>query len=189
MADDKRVIVSGLKFIYPKLSKPDTFGKFANGKYKTKFSFNDKAKEDGFKGWCKAKAKELMPSAKKHTMPWTVDEETEQAVFSASTTDKPFIGDGQNNKLPQTVQIGGGTEGNLSLGFGSYENRFCLYINAVQVTKLVEYQRTASEDRDSPFAPVAGAFTYEGDADPSGEGDEASPDSSSNDKDADPLTF
>jgi hypothetical protein len=162
MAETKNVSTPVVIAVYPKISKPDTFGKFASGKFKTGFKFEKPEQTKKFQDWCKAKAKELMPKVAKHKFPWKTDEDTGEVTFTASSKYRPLTVDSKNNKLPETVLIGGGTKMKLQLAPSSYENRLSFYLNAVQVVELMEYKPKAREDMDSPFEAIDDGFEFTG---------------------------
>jgi hypothetical protein len=193
MADKRETFtVTGVIAVYPKISKPDTYGPKADGKYKTNFAFPDKKREEAFKAALKKKAKELMPKVNSIKYPWKTNEDTGETSFRSGSKYQPLVFDAKNNALPADVLIGGGTKMNLVCAFNAYDGRLSLYLNAVQVIDLVRYTPKAREDFDSPFAATEG-FEFEGGSDEEGstEGDAegAAERTSGDDADADPLSF
>jgi hypothetical protein len=193
MADARETFtIKDVIAVYPKISKPDTYGPKADGKYKTNIQFKDKAREDGFKAAIKKKAKELMPKTKSPKYPWKTDEETGETTFRLASKYQPLVFDAKNKALPAEVLIGGGTRMNVIGAFNAYDGRISMYLNAVQVLELVEYKPKSREDYDSPFEATDG-FEYEGE--PQGEDGDDSADNATDtgttgdDADADPLSF
>lgn len=76
-----------------------------------------------------------------------------QFIEAASGVDyKPLITDAKQNKIPDDVEIGGGTTYKLDVSVNVYpmqDGGINLYLNAVQVLKLVQPERgTLFEDED-----------------------------------------
>lgn len=192
MASDRETFtIKGVIAVYPKISKPDTYGPKADGKYKTNVEFPDKAREEGFKTALKAKAKALMPKVKSIKYPWKTDEETGVTTFRLASKFQPLVFDAKNKAMSPDVLIGGGTKMNVVGAFNAYDGRLSLYLNAVQVTELVEYKPKSREEYDSPFEATDG---YEYEAAEDGVDDEATDGAadegtSGDDADADPLSF
>lgn len=168
MADkDKSVLTPRVIAVYPKITSPDTRGKKADGKYKTQFKFEEDEDCTKFQGWLKKKAKELCPDLKKPKMPWTLptdDDEkpTGEVWFRASSKYKPLIVDSKNKDIKPGINISGGSVMRLFIGVGSYEDGICLYLNQVQLIKLVEWKPT------SAFDEVEDGFGDDGDGEESG---------------------
>jgi len=150
-------------FVYPKITKPDTYGPKADGRFKTQFQYRtadgsyDKERSDKQREWLKAKAEQLGAKGKPK-MPWNVDEETGEVTFRAGSKYRPLVVDTKNNKVPEDLPIGGGSQGRLGLGLNFYDGRLSLYLNEVQLTKFVEYKR---KDRESSFEAVEDGFVVE----------------------------
>lgn len=146
MAKRDNVTTKTVTLQYPKIQKPDTYGKYATGKYVTNFSFPAKEDEDAFKAVLRSKAKELMPKTSKPKMPWKTDDEGE-VTFKASSKYKPLIVDSKNKNVPESARIGGGTKARLIVAFNSYEGRLSLYLNQVQIKELVEWESKAQQSQ------------------------------------------
>src|SRR5262249_55431290 len=142
------------EFIYPKITRPDTYGPKADGRFKTQFQYRDadgsynEEKTKKLQAWLKAQAKALSPKTAKPKMPWKLDEDTGEITFRAGSKYRPLVVDGKNNKLPEDLAIGGGSRGRIMVAPNFYDGRLSLYLNEVQVTKFVEYQR---KERTSTF--------------------------------------
>lgn len=174
MASDRETFtLKGVIAVYPKISKPDTFGPKADGKYKTDIKFADPKRAAAFKAALIKKADELMPAATKlvkgkqvkiaRTLkyPFKTNEETGETTFRLASKFQPTVFDAKNNSVPVEVLIGGGTEMNVVGAFNAYDGRLSMYLNSVQIIKLERYVPKAREDYDSPFENTDG-FTFEG---------------------------
>jgi len=165
MAERETFKTGRVVLVYPKVSKPDTYGPKADGKFKTQFQYRtadgsyDAEKTAKVQGWLKSKAKELLPKTKTPKYPWKLDEETSEITFRCASKYRPLVVDSKNTKLPEDVLIGGGTEANLGLALNAFDGRLSMYFNEAQILKLVEYQR---KERSSSFEAVEGGFVFEG---------------------------
>jgi DNA-directed RNA polymerase len=183
---------------YPKISKPDTQGKFADGKYKTDGVLDD----DEYK----ATEKKLKEAAKQLWPDVPVDEiSLPMKTFYKSKEDKekgeddgrgivlksqykPACFDSKKKKLPEGVQLGGGSEirvasaifpwsktekvkvkdpktGKITVEEGT-EHGVGLRLGDVQVRKLVEF---AGSGDGSAFDEVEDGFEFEGNDEAGGE--------------------
>jgi hypothetical protein len=181
--------------VWPKLDEPDVY-KPKKGPEKVRYVTDAKfLNDDDMKKvveMIKGKAKELLPDVKKPKLPFKKEtekgedgerRETGAILLTASSGVKyrPPLFDAKNNKLPESIALGGGSKIKLNLSINSYEisaenSGINLYINAVQVLDLVE-----KGTGKSPFEEAEEGFTFE-------EGDSASP-FKGGDSDEDPLAF
>ena len=164
----KKIVIGPGTLVYPKVSKPDTYGEFADNKYKTDIRLSAEAAKPAMDA-IKAVAKERMPSLKAPKMPWKIDEETGDVIFRAKSgkkkdsdeAQKPLIVDSKNKKLPEGVLVGGGTVARIEVAISTYTKKKptgCnLYLNAVQVIELSEYQGR----EQSPFDEVDDGYVAE----------------------------
>lgn len=190
MADKRETFkVREVTAVYPKISKPDTYGPKADGKYKTNFTFADPKKTEALKTHLKAKAKELLPKVKPSTIkyPWKTNEETGETSFRAASKFQPAVFDAKNNHIPVDVLIGGGTKMNLTLAYNGYDDRLSLYLNEVQIIALVEYKPKSREEYESSFEATDG-YVYEGGSEADEAGDAGETAESGDDGD-DALAF
>lgn len=177
---------------YPKISQPDTKGKFADGKFKTDGVLDDTdyvAVEKALN----AAAKKFWPDADIVSTPLKTfyknaddkkaKKNAEGRGFTLKSKYRPAVFDSKKKALPEGVKIGGGSiirvasaifpwskaekvkvkgaDGKITVE-ESVEYGVSLYLNDVQVRKLVEFQ--ASGDGSS-FDEDAGGFEYEGNVD------------------------
>lgn len=182
--------LKGVIAVYPKISKPDTYGPKADGKYKTDISFTDPKRSAAFKAGLIKKAKELLPKVKTPKYPFKINAETEEITFRLASKFQPLVFDAKNNPLPDGVLIGGGSILNIIGAFNGYDDRLSLYLNAVQVIKLVEYKPKSRDEYDSPFAATEG-FAYEGESEETSDdtASDAGETAESSDEGTDPLEF
>lgn len=180
--------------VYPKISKPDTYGEFADNKFKTGIAVDPEhprtkeaiqlilqmAKDNGIKN--------IVKSGQSRTVPFDDEDEEHEGkvIFSAKTKDRPAVFDAKNRKLPEGVLIGGGTTANIQVavncwlkkvkqkGGGSVEKPWGinLFLNQVQVLDLVEY----SSRENSAFEEAEG-YSYEGDGNEASVAEEGGADS------------
>jgi hypothetical protein len=100
---------------FPKISKPDTQGKFADGKFKTD-GIVDEDDLPGVEKALNAAAKSFWPDADDVSMPlkdFFKDKEKKELAGRGLTLKsqyKPACFDTKKKKLPDGVQIGGGSE-------------------------------------------------------------------------------
>lgn len=190
MASDRETFtLKGVIAVYPKISKPDTFGPKADGKYKTDIKFADPKRAEAFKAALIKKAEELMPAPtklvkgkqvkQKQTLkyPFKTHEESGEITFRLASKFQPTVFDAKNNSVPVEVLIGGGTEMNVVGAFNAYDGRLSLYLNSVQIIKLERYVPKAREDYDSPFENTEG-FTFEGEEGAEGASDDTTSETS-----------
>jgi len=104
---------------YPKITKPDTDGKFADGKFKTD-GFLDDAEYEVVEATLKEAAKKLWPDQDEVSLPMKefftyADKEkktgkkVEGRGFVLKSKYKPACFDAKKKKLPEGVTIGGGS--------------------------------------------------------------------------------
>lgn len=177
MSDKKRenIVTGVVELAYCKISKPDTYGEKADGKFKTLVKISGSADGAALKKVITDKAAELLPKTKKPKLPfWTNDEGVE--FLRASSKYRPLVQDAKGNDIaPKSVeglQIGGGTQARLRLGLNPFDGRLSLYLNAVQIVKLEQY-----ESRGSGFGAMEGVedgFTFSDTTTETKEGEPAS---------------
>lgn len=161
--------------VYPKISQPDTYGDFADGKFKTKLEF-DGSDLARVRKQLTDIAAELLPKVKRPKLPiQTLPDGRE--VLIAKTKNRPPVFDTRNNPIPKKVGIGGGSIIRIECTVGTYPKGnptgINLYLNSVQVKKLVEYTPGGH------FDEVDDGYVYEG-----GDEDDEDIDSRKDDDDA-----
>jgi hypothetical protein len=134
---------------YPKISKPDTTGEYADNKYKTDVVFSD---ED-----LKTVTKQITDFAKESYSAdelkkivgsdgWPIKEAKDKETGEVTTfvrfksQRKPVIIDAKRNKIPDNVEVGGGSRVRVGGTLNAYKKGgnkgVNIYLNAVQVIEL-----------------------------------------------------
>lgn len=126
---------------YPHISEPDTKGKYADNKYKTKLTLplGDPAAQ-GFIKAIEAAATELGKSGKKDYRPYVEDEDANTVTFTFKSQYAPGVFDARGNPVPSTTRIGGGSVLRIMGVFMPYgegtKAGITAQINQVQVKQL-----------------------------------------------------
>ena len=122
---------------YPHISSPDTKGKFADGKYKTKLTLPiDDEGAVRFMAEIDAAAEEIHGAAgAKLYKPYEVDEEAGEVTFTLKTKYEPAIFDASNRKA-RGVHIGGGSVIRLMGNIVEYDKGVTCQFNQVQIKEL-----------------------------------------------------
>jgi hypothetical protein len=123
---------------YPHISSPDTQGKFADNKYKTKgvMPLGD-PKAQAFIAAIKAAAETCHGKAGlKLYMPFVIDEEANTVTFNFKTQYAPSVFDSRNKAIPSSQRVGGGSVLRLMGNFVEYEKGISAQFNQVQVKEL-----------------------------------------------------
>lgn len=141
---------------YPHLSKPDTVGKYADNKFKTKLAL-------------KADAPEAMAFMKTlddifdaaHPKPnktcvhrgYSVDEDTNEVIFSFKTTYAPALFDAKKQSMNgKNVIIGGGSRLRVMGVAVEFEKGIALQINQVQVSDLEVFGDCGFDETEGGFS-------------------------------------
>lgn len=131
---------------FPKITKPDTTGEYADNKYKTDVVFSDadlKAVRAEIEAFAK---KEYGDDLSKIRLPigeWE-DKETKEVTkyVRFKSARKPVVIDAKRNKIPEGVEIGGGSRIRVAGTLNAYKTGGTkgvnIYLNAVQVIELQE---------------------------------------------------
>lgn len=139
---------------YPKITKPDTKGEYADNKYKTDIVFSDDDYE-GVKKIITAAAKELLPDAKSPKLPLYEDWEEGKGIRLKSQY-RPAVFDAKNKKLAETVIIGGGSEARVQATIFAYKKGgntgISIRLGKVQVRSL----QAGTDGDTSPFDETEG---------------------------------
>jgi hypothetical protein len=122
---------------FPHISSPDTKGKFADNKYKTKLVLPLGSPEaQTFIQKLKDAATELHGKAGlKLYMPFVEDDEANEAIFILKTQYAPAIFDGKGQPA-KGVTIGGGSVIRLMGNIVPYEKGITMQFNQVQIKEL-----------------------------------------------------
>jgi len=124
---------------YPHISSPDTVGKFADNKYKTKLVMpaGDPATQK-FVEAIKAAAQQIHGAkGLKLYMPFVEDEEANTVTFIFKTQYEPTVFDARNKPINlKKVRIGGGSVLRLLGNFVEFEKGISAQFNQVQVKEL-----------------------------------------------------
>lgn len=133
---------------YPYLTKPDSTGKFADGKYKTKLVVAKKDAKpfvDSIKAYAKAQGV--------NKLPFSEDPDNDNnIVITAKSKFKPLIFDPKNKEVKGDITISGGSKLRLAGVLYPYDTGVSLQLKHVQVVDLV------SSSEDSMFDEVEGSF-------------------------------
>jgi hypothetical protein len=122
---------------YPHISSPDTKGKFADDKYKTKlvFPIGDPAAQ-AFKTKIEEAAFEIHGKAGlKLYMPFVEDEDAGEIVFITKTNYAPAIFDSKGKQAPN-LKIGSGSVLRLMGNIVGFEKGISAQFNQVQIKEL-----------------------------------------------------
>lgn len=128
---------------FPKISSPDTTGDYADNKYKTDVVFPAEYVKE-LRAKCLEVAKAELPDVKNPDLPIHTkkDKETgEEVTFVRfKSKRKPIIIDAKKNKVPDNVEIGGGSKIRIGGTLNAYRKGankgINIYLNAVQVIEL-----------------------------------------------------
>jgi hypothetical protein len=195
--DDRKQSVAWLTpwFVarYPKISTPDTKGKYADGKFKTDGVFLDAGTLKEVEKHLAEVGKQFWPEADEVKLPirdFFKNAEDKKAKkvdgrgITLKSKNRPAVFDSKQKKLPDSAKIGGGSIIRVAAGIAPYTKTekmkvkaadgtvteeettvfgITLYLNDVQVKKYVPF--TASGD-GSAFSgdEVEDGFEYEDDA-------------------------
>lgn len=160
MADYKRIVVEGIA-VYPKITKPDTYGEYADGKFKTGIKVEGAFLKLVQKTIADKAAEQGLTKKYKHAL---ATEDDGSRVVNASSTERPAVFDAKNKRLPADVKIGGGTKlrAQITVAGSKKNNRVWFYLNSIQILDLVEYvSKGGNSDGPSPFGEADG-FAYDG---------------------------
>jgi hypothetical protein len=141
---------------YPHISSPDTKGKYADNKFKTKlvFQLGDAGVSDFIKA-CDDAAKEIHGSAGATLYkPYVLNEDEGVVEFVFKTQYAPAIFDARNQSA-QGAQIGGGSVLRILGSFVEYDKGITCALNQVQIKQLNSFG-------SSGFGAVDGGFEYDG---------------------------
>ena len=126
---------------YPHISSPDTKGKFADGKWKTKLVFPINAETMKMVEEIKAAADTFGATAAvvvtraKMYVPIEVDEEANEIILITKTGYAPAIFDGKGNAA-KGVNIGGGSVLRVMGNIVPFDKGITLQLNQVQIKEL-----------------------------------------------------
>lgn len=123
---------------YPHISSPDTVGKFADNKFKTKtvHPLSDPAAQAYMKAIDDAAVSIHGAKGAKLYKPYVVDEEANTVTFSFKTQYQPAAFDSRNQPIPSSTRIGGGSVIRLMGQLVEYEKGISAQFNQVQVKQL-----------------------------------------------------
>jgi hypothetical protein len=95
---------------YPHISSPDTKGKYADNKFKTKLTLplGDPQAQDFIKQ-IEAAATELGKDGKKDYRPYVEDEDANTVTFTFKSQYQPGTFDSKGGAIPSSTRIGGGS--------------------------------------------------------------------------------
>ena len=144
---------------YPHISAPDTVGKYADNKFKTKgrMSLGDPQAQAFIKTIDDAATAIHGPKGAKMHKPYVIDEDANTVTFTFKTQYQPAVFDGRNKPIPSTVRIGGGSVIRLIGQLVEFEKGITAQMNQVQVREL-------NGPGVSAFDEVDDGYAYEGPA-------------------------
>jgi DNA-directed RNA polymerase subunit H (RpoH/RPB5) len=154
---------------YPKISKPDTTGDYADNKYKTDVVFSDEETK-ALKAKILEFAKKELPDVKNPDLPIreAKDKETGEVTtfIRFKSARKPLIIDAKKNKIPDDVEVGGGSRIRVGGTLNAYKKGgnkgVNIYLNAVQVIELQQgFNINDFEEYEGEDAYVADAASAE----------------------------
>jgi small nuclear ribonucleoprotein (snRNP)-like protein len=137
--------------VYPKLDKPGKPFK-AGDKAKYEIALDFGAKWPEVKADIEALIKEL--GFKGKARPYKEQTDGRETLI-AKSQNKPVLFDANNQKMGEGVLVGGGSKVLIAGKLNQYDKGVNMYLNSVQVISLQE------RSMESPFAKVAGGYTYE----------------------------
>jgi hypothetical protein len=148
---------------YPHLSSPDTVGKYADNKYKTKLTLpaGDPSAQAFIKVINDAAVAAHGPSGLKSHMhrPYVEDAEANTVTFTFKTAYQPPIFDGRGKPIPSKVRVGGGSVLRIMGVIVDYEKGVSAQISQVQVKEL-------NGPGVCAFDTVDDGYVYEADDEP-----------------------
>lgn len=156
---------------YPHISSPDTKGKYADGKYKTKLvmPIDDPAAVKFMEAVDKA-AEELHGKAgAKLYKPYEVDEEGGEVTFIFKTKYAPAIFDSRNRPA-KGVNVGGGSVIRLMGSFVEFDKGISAQFNQVQIKELNGFGTSAFDAVDDGYTFSDDDVVADNDSDEDSEG-------------------
>lgn len=134
---------------YPHISSPDSKGKYADNKYKTKlvFPINDSTMQ--MVATIKEAAAQLGKTAKQY-LPIEVDEEAGEIVLVTKSAYAPAIFDGKGNAA-KGVQIGGGSVLRVMGNIVPFDKGVTLQLNQVQIKELNGFGTCAFDEVEDGY--------------------------------------
>lgn len=160
---------------YPHISSPDTKGKFADNKYKTKIVCKiDSPSALAAVEKIKAAATDIHGKAGvKMYMPFVIDEEEGTITFNAKSQYAPVVMDVKGNKVGKNVRIRGGSTLALAGFLIEYDKGIAFQLHQVRVKSL--------SDDSFDFEEVEDGYVYDPSEDDSTGGFDAASDDDEDD--------
>lgn len=143
---------------YPHLTKPDSTGKFADNKFKTKLIVSKKDAKpliDNLKATAKALGVSKLPFADD-------PDDSDNVVFTAKSKYKPMAFDPKKKEIKGDLHIGGGSKIRLAGVVFPYDTGLSLQLQQVQVVDLVSGGNAMFDEVEGSFD----ASEYESDDEP-----------------------
>lgn len=137
---------------YPHISKPDTVGQYADGKYKVKLVLPAGAPEtQAFIKSIEDAAEEIHGAkGKKLYRPYTVDEDANEAVFTFKSQYAPSVFDAKKRPA-RGVNIGGGSVLRLTGTFVAFDKGISAQLNQVQIKELNGFGQCSFDEVDDGY--------------------------------------
>lgn len=128
MAKNDLIMTSFGTAMYPHISKPDTDGKYADNKYKTKLVLSDA----DYKRFIDDLKKVVGTIPKGYKVPYKEDDDGKK-IITAKSNYAPAVFDMRNNKLSEDEFVGGGSVIRIAVEPYDYEKGISLRLKQVQV--------------------------------------------------------
>lgn len=116
---------------YPHISRPDTEGKFADGKYKTKLNLTKEAMAKFKADFTKA----VGSIPKGYKVPWGEKDGQEYVIAKSQYQPKIELVDGA--RMEEDQYVGGGSTIKLAVEIYDYDKGYSLRLKGVKVKELV----------------------------------------------------
>jgi hypothetical protein len=152
--------------VFPKITKPDTTGKFADGKHKTGFAPDDAAETAALKKKLRDFAAEC--GIENPKLPIKTDKKDGTVSFNFKTSKgRPVVFDSQGNKIPpnKVPDIFGGAKLRIAYTMTNYDEGVSLWLDGVKL--LSNPSRTVAFTTDD-----TGDFVFDPDAEVDGDEDD-----------------
>jgi hypothetical protein len=136
---------------YPYISSPDTKGKYADNKFKTKLVCKiDDAAALAAVEQIKAAAVEIHgKSGTNKYMPFVIDEDEGEIIFIGKSTYAPGIFDAKGNKA--NVLVGGGSTLRMMGNLVEFDKGISLQLNQVQIKDLSTFGQCAFDEIEDGY--------------------------------------
>lgn len=137
---------------YPHISSPDTKGKFADNKYKTKlvFKIDDPAALAAVEAIKEAATEIHGKKGQNLYMPFVIDEDEGEITITAKSAYAPAVFDAKGNAA-KGVQVGGGSVIRLMGNLVEFDKGISLQLNQVQIKELNGFGKCAFDEVEDGY--------------------------------------